>query len=106
MHDRSLRKPVRPWINTDWATDLRNQDLVTESFVPALAALLPGGGSAYLNQADFREPDWQQVFYGENYAKLLGLKQKYDPDGVFWGRTTVGSEQWAETEDKRLCRVA
>ncbi|TFB05392.1 putative FAD-linked oxidoreductase [Trichoderma ghanense] len=95
-----------PWINTDWTTNLHNQDLITNSFVPALAALLPGGGSAYLNQADFREPDWQQVFYGENYGRLLGLKNKYDPHDVFWGRTTVGSEQWAETEDKRLCPVS
>ena len=71
-----------------------------------MAALLPGGGSAYLNQADFREPNWQQVFYGENYDRLLELKNKYDPNHVFWGRTTVGSEQWAETDDHRLCQVS
>jgi FAD/FMN-containing dehydrogenase len=98
-------KIPRPWINTDWAVNIRNQDLITNKFVPALAALLPGGGSAYLNQADFREPNWQDVFFGENYDKLRDLKNKYDPDRIFWGRTTVGSEEWAETTDKKLCRV-
>ncbi|KFH44377.1 6-hydroxy-D-nicotine oxidase-like protein [Hapsidospora chrysogenum ATCC 11550] len=94
------------WNHTDWELNLRNQDLITNTFIPSLADLIPGGGSAYLNQADFREPDWQQVFYGETYETLLQAKARYDPDDLFWGMTAVGSDRWAETEDKRLCRVS
>ncbi|KAI4866571.1 FAD-binding domain-containing protein [Hypoxylon rubiginosum] len=53
----------------------------------------PGAG-AYLNEADINEPDWQQAFYGSNYAYLYQLKQKYDPWGLMWAPTAVGSEDW------------
>ncbi|KAF7943953.1 hypothetical protein EAE96_010367 [Botrytis aclada] len=43
--------------------------------IPQFEVLTPGGG-AYLNEANFRQPDWQQTFYGKNYRKLLGIKNK------------------------------
>jgi FAD/FMN-containing dehydrogenase len=73
----------------------------------------PGAG-AYLNEADINEPDWQQSFYGTaNYAKLYALKQKYDPWGLLYAITAVGSEDWYvtgqipwyPTQNGRLCRV-
>ncbi|GAO19335.1 uncharacterized protein UV8b_05236 [Ustilaginoidea virens] len=94
------------WNDTDWDLNIRNGRLITDTLVPAFAKLLPGGGSAYLNQADFREKDWQRVFYGANYQALRRLKAKFDPSGLFWGPTVVGSEQWVEARDKRLCRAA
>lgn len=78
---------------------------MTNNLLPAFAKLLPNGGSAYLNEADFREPKWQEVFYGSNYDRLKSLKAWYDPQDLFWGRTAVGSERWVEDKDKRLCRA-
>lgn len=78
---------------------------MTDTLIPALAKLLPGGGSGYLNEGNFLEPEWQQLFYGTSYGKLLITKNKYDPNSIFWGRTAVGSEGWSETHDKKLCRV-
>jgi hypothetical protein len=78
------------------------QNVVAEVLNPALEKLTPGG-AAYLNEADFNQPDWQRVFYGENYPRLLSIKKKYDPDNVFWGRTAVGSEALEVTPDGRLC---
>ncbi|CAE6438450.1 unnamed protein product [Rhizoctonia solani] len=46
-----------------------------------LRKLTPGGG-AYQNEADVYEPDFTRSFWGFNYARLLGIKQKYDPDGL------------------------
>ncbi|CAE6433155.1 unnamed protein product, partial [Rhizoctonia solani] len=46
-----------------------------------LRKLTPGGG-AYQNEADVYEPDFTQSFWGSNYAKLLQVKNKYDPDGL------------------------
>ncbi|KAK2606442.1 FAD-linked oxidoreductase sor8 [Conoideocrella luteorostrata] len=94
------------WNDTNWDVNIKNGELITNTLVPSLAKLIPGGGSAYLNQADFREPKWQQVFYGSNYQTLVGLKAKYDPAGIFWGPTVVGSERWIETKDKRLCKAS
>ncbi|KAL7946383.1 hypothetical protein V8C42DRAFT_357254, partial [Trichoderma barbatum] len=46
--------------------------------------------AAYLNEADPEEPDWQQVFFGKHYDKLLQIKQKWDPDTVLNCKACVG----------------
>lgn len=51
----------------------------------------------YLNEADINEPDFQQSFYGDNYAKLYRLKKQLDPWGLFYGIGAVGSEDWYTT---------
>lgn len=72
------------------------------------------GGGVYLNEADIQEPNWQVDFYGPNkYPKLLAIKHKWDPTGVFYATTAVGSEAWevrdgeqgAQTQNGRLCRL-
>ncbi|KAI1138398.1 FAD binding domain protein [Hypoxylon sp. FL0543] len=71
--------------------------------IPALTALTPGGGT-YLNEANFQQTDWQQSFYGANYAKLKRIKKIYDPQDLFFANTAVGSEVWVPDADGRLCR--
>lgn len=60
---------------TDFAANFRNQDFITNTITPALAALTPNG-AAYLSEADFQEPNWQEVFYGANYNKLNSIDRK------------------------------
>lgn len=75
-------------------------------------AASPDAG-AYLNEADINEPDFQQSFYGSNYDRLYALKQQYDPHGLLYAATAVGSEDWYvtgqidfyPTQNGRLCRV-
>ncbi|KAF2843079.1 6-hydroxy-D-nicotine oxidase [Patellaria atrata CBS 101060] len=93
------------WSYTDWNLNLQNQDLMTNQLIPQLASLTPNGAS-YVNEADFQQPNWQQVFYGSNYNKLLSIKKKYDPYSIFYALEAVGSEYWAEGSDKRLCRTS
>ncbi|KAF7879033.1 hypothetical protein EAF04_000233 [Stromatinia cepivora] len=81
--------------------NLLGQKTVTNVPVPALQKLV-SNPAAYLNEADFNQPNWQQVIYGANYAKLLSIKNKYDPNGIFWGSTVVGSEAWAALQDRTL----
>lgn len=80
------------------------QRKMTNDFIPQLKALTPGSG-VYLNEADFLEPDWQESFYGANYARLRGIKKKYDREDVFYAPTAVGSDEWREDSRGRLCRV-
>ncbi|KAI0095757.1 putative alcohol oxidase [Nemania sp. FL0031] len=89
----------------DLSKNIANQKLMTDVIVPKLARLIPGGGSAYLNEGDPWEPSWQKVFYGQNYDRLLKIKNKYDPERVLYALTGVGSEAWAERTDGRLCRT-
>jgi hypothetical protein len=51
----------------------------------------PGAGS-YVNETDYFEPNWQREFWGDNYEKLLAIKRKFDPDGMFSCHHCVGSE--------------
>ncbi|KAH8198309.1 hypothetical protein TruAng_007511 [Truncatella angustata] len=52
-----------------------------------LRAVTPGAG-AYINEADVQEPNWQQAFFGTNYARLLEIKENRDPWGLFWAPST------------------
>lgn len=84
---------------------LDSQRLLTDEMLPRLAALTPDGG-CYLNEGDFREPNFQSVFYGKaKYARLKQIKEKYDPDDVFYALTGVGSERWTTGVGGRLCQV-
>ncbi|KAJ5197099.1 hypothetical protein N7449_007578 [Penicillium cf. viridicatum] len=93
-----------PW---EWDNDslmLERQRQMTEDFIPKLTALSPDSG-AYMNEGDFQQPNFQKVFYGANYDTLRKIKAKYDPNNVFYARTAVGSDEWTESEDGRLCKA-
>jgi hypothetical protein len=90
---------------TNREANVQNQRLMTTQLVPQISRLIPGGGAAYLNEGDPWEPEWQRVFYGENYDPLLKIKKKYDPESLFYARTAVGSEAWVEGNDGRLCKT-
>ncbi|KAJ5469715.1 hypothetical protein N7539_009333 [Penicillium diatomitis] len=67
---------------------------------------------AYMSEALILEPNFQQAFYGSNYDRLYQLKQRYDPYGLFYAPTGVGSENWQvksvdglPDQNGRLCPV-
>ena len=64
-----------------------------KSYTQALKSLAPNTG-AYVSEADPTEEEWQQDFWGENYPRLLAVKEKWDPQGVFWCVPCVGHELW------------
>ncbi|EFX00315.1 FAD-binding domain containing protein [Grosmannia clavigera kw1407] len=80
------------------------QDHITAVVQPVIEAATPGSG-AYLNEADFQQLDFQDVFYGRNYDRLLAIKNALDPDGLLYGHTAVGSEMWALAEDGHMCKT-
>lgn len=61
------------------------------SAMEAIRALTPGAGS-YVNETDYFEHDWQHAFWGDNYPRLLKIKQAYDPANLFRVHHGVGSE--------------
>nr|BAZ95824.1 oxidereductase, FAD binding domain cpaB [Curvularia pallescens] len=80
------------------------QDRITQEIMPAIEAVTPDAG-AYINEADFQQVGWQNVFYGSNYGRLKQVKEKYDPKGLFWNSIAVGSEGWKVASDGRLCKA-
>jgi FAD/FMN-containing dehydrogenase len=67
----------------------------------AIRKLLPRVGS-YVWETDYFQPHWQEAFWGENYDRLLAVKSKYDPDGLFFLHHGVGSEDWSADGFTRL----
>lgn len=57
-------------------------------------AIEPDTGS-YSAEMNFHEENWQSAAWGENYGRLLAIKNRYDPDGLFTGHHQVGSEYWS-----------
>ena len=94
------------------AEQARAKDQQAKKLTDYWRAVSPGSG-AYMNEGDPAEPNWQQSFYGGLYPRLLEIKKLWDPWGLFWASTTVGSEAWeVRTEDGYphsqngwLCRV-
>jgi FAD/FMN-containing dehydrogenase len=66
-----------------------------------LRNLVPNAGS-YLSESNFFEKGWQSAFWGENYGRLLEVKRKYDPHGLFFVHHGVGSEDWSADGFTRL----
>ncbi|KAH7120704.1 FAD binding domain-containing protein [Dactylonectria macrodidyma] len=96
---------VTIWDDTkSWDNMEAAQRKMTEEFMPLIEKVTPGSG-AYMNEADFRQPNWQKTFFGDNYAKLLTIKRKYDPGNLFYVLKGVGSEAWSVAENGRMCRV-
>ena len=59
-----------------------------------------------MNEADWGNPNWKEDFYGTQWARLGDIKNKYDPDSVFYCQTCVGSENWFENDGGgALCRL-
>lgn len=51
--------------------------------------------AAYVSESNFFERDWQRAYWGGNHARLVAVKKKYDPSGLFFVHNGVGSEQWS-----------
>ena len=97
----------------DW-TIPRSEMLARKSYMadvvtPAMEAATPDSG-AYLNEADpYVYPPgslkWQNTFYGTHYPRLRQIKDRWDPQSVFYANTAVGSEDWSEDASGRLCKA-
>jgi FAD/FMN-containing dehydrogenase len=92
----ALGQPAYPGVSghePDAAAARAQADAVDKS-MSAIRKLLPRVGS-YVWETDFFQPNWQDAFWGENYARLRAVKDKYDPGGLFFVHHGVGSEDWS-----------
>lgn len=99
----SIHSPYDP---LNFQNNIYAQNNVTNVLIPKLEALSPVQG-AYLNEANMHQPNFQSVFYGNNYQALKSIKNKYDPSSTFYGLTAVGSDDWTvDSVTGRLCPVS
>ncbi|MGH9646856.1 MAG: BBE domain-containing protein, partial [Bryobacteraceae bacterium] len=84
--------------------DVARARTAAEQVAKSMAELLkvaPGAGS-YVNESDYFQTDWQKAFWGENYSKLLAIKRRHDPLGLFFVHHGVGSEGWSADGFRRV----
>jgi FAD/FMN-containing dehydrogenase len=72
----------------------RSQAAPVEASMNEIRKLLSRVGS-YVWETDYFQENWQDAFWGENYARLRAVKDKYDPNGLFFLHHGVGSEDWS-----------
>jgi len=94
--------PGLPGHEPDLAAARRDAVAVTKA-MSELKKVAPGSGS-YVAESDFFEPDWQTSYWGANYPKLLAIKRRYDPTGLFFAHHGVGSEAWSDDGFTRTLR--
>lgn len=95
-----------PWDESagSWADNLKTRSTITNIWDVALKKLAPNSG-AYMSEADQDNPDWKKDWYGVNYAKLLSIKQKYDPRMFFYAAKAVGSDYWNVNAAGKMCQA-
>jgi berberine-like enzyme len=82
--------PGIPGHEPDIAQGREKARLVTAAMAPLRA--LAERPASYLNETDYFQTDWQTAFWGDHYARLLEVKARYDPDGLFSVHHGVGTE--------------
>ncbi|MBV8225715.1 MAG: BBE domain-containing protein, partial [Verrucomicrobia bacterium] len=87
----------------DLSNARKNADAVAKA-MNELCKLAPEGGS-YVAESDYFLRDWQKAYWGSNYPRLLEIKKKYDPSGLFFVHHGVGSEGWSADGFSRLSQV-
>ncbi|KAI1391724.1 FAD-binding domain-containing protein [Hypoxylon trugodes] len=87
-----------------WAQKEDFQYVLTNIQDAALREAGPNGCS-YVSENDPYQSNWQVHFWGEEYPKLIEIRKKWDPSGVFYAVSTPGTEDWEVIEyGTRLCR--
>ncbi|OAA39747.1 FAD-binding, type 2 [Metarhizium rileyi] len=91
--------------NLTWDQMLAHKKHLVDVIIPTLEAATAGSAS-YMNEMDaLYKGDWKKEFYAENYQQLWDTKRKYDPEGLLYGYTAIGSDAWAVDGSGRLCKA-
>ena len=90
------------WSNAfPWSEAAVLEQQLQYEVMPILEEATPGAG-VYKNEASWAQGDFQEAFYAGTYRRLKEIKKKYDPQGVLYGLTAVGSEKWVSDSEGRL----
>ncbi len=89
-----------PGHEPDLAVARRNASRVAAA-MSEMRRLVPRHGS-YVSESNYFERDWRDAFWGDNHARLREVKDRYDPDGLFFVHHGVGSEDWSADGFTRL----
>ena len=85
--------PSLPRPDVDWASARADAHAIDRA-AAELSKLVRNPGS-YVSESNYFNHSWQDAYWGRNYPRLRAIKNKYDPDGLFFVHHGVGSEDWS-----------
>ncbi|KAL0576432.1 hypothetical protein V5O48_005537 [Marasmius crinis-equi] len=88
----------RKWQFNSTAEDIKKVYQTVSEVTQLQRDIAPNSG-AYFNEGDTYEPNPEVTFWGDNYPKLLEIKNKYDPEGLLDCWQCVG---WRGPQDERF----
>ncbi|KAF2420354.1 hypothetical protein EJ08DRAFT_598434, partial [Tothia fuscella] len=97
------RSPTETSVHPSWRKTYVS--IWSDKDVNAFIDLSPGMG-AYINEASYNATNWQETFWGSNYAKLSEVKAKVDPDMLFFVSPGINAEMMTVNEKGAVCRAA
>lgn len=83
------------WTTATPAAAMSPIQKTVSAMIDPFKALTPGGG-CYMNEGDWTEENWKEAFFGTHYDRLLAVKRRYDPTGLFNCWKCVGWTGYAE----------
>jgi len=87
--------PAYPGLAHSMDVDMARKDSrKIDQATAELRKVVPDAGS-YVSESNYFNSSWQAAFWGKNYARLRAIKDKYDPNGLFFVHHGVGSEDWS-----------
>jgi hypothetical protein len=75
--------------------EARTEAMMVGNAMKELRKVVPEPAS-YVSETNFFEKDWQRSHWGANYERLLAVKRRYDPNGLFFVHHGVGCEDWSD----------
>ena len=72
----------------------KREAVAVSASLAEVTKLAPDNG-AYISESSYFQKGWQSAYWGGNYGRLRIVKQKYDPDGLFFVHNGVGSDDWS-----------
>ena len=94
------RYPGLPGTAPDDAAAAQDASAIERAMM-TLRKIAPLAGS-YVSESNFFNPSWKSAFWGNHVDRLVRIKERYDPDGLFFVHHGIGSERWSQDGFTRL----
>ncbi|KAJ5161827.1 hypothetical protein N7492_007219 [Penicillium capsulatum] len=91
-HSHALLGISVDWANNATQSEKHKKRLHAVQISEALAKIVGSEGGTYTNEANPYEPDWEKVFWGDKYERLVSIKRKVDPTHLFVCNRCVGGD--------------
>ncbi|OJJ08593.1 hypothetical protein ASPVEDRAFT_47727 [Aspergillus versicolor CBS 583.65] len=97
VHDIWKKSHALLSISVDWADNATQAEkhkkrLHAVHLSEGFSKIVGSDDGTYINEANPYEPNWERVFWGDKYERLLDIKRRVDPTSLFICNRCIGGE--------------